>query len=85
MIPAKTRKRYKLDEGTPIFIEERDDGILMRPAVAALAEVEIYTPQRLAEFFLNNAMDKEDYEEARKQVDSMGIDPDSIDHRRWQA
>jgi AbrB family looped-hinge helix DNA binding protein len=85
VIPARIRERYKLGEGSPIFIEERDDGILMRPAVAEPLEVEVYTPQRLAEFFLNNAMDKEDYEEARKQVTAMGIDPDSIDHLRWQA
>jgi AbrB family looped-hinge helix DNA binding protein len=84
VIPAKTRKRYNLDEGSPIFIEERDDGILMRPAVVEPVELEVYTPQRLAEFFLNNAMDKEDYEEARTQVTEMGIDPDSIDHLRWQ-
>ena len=83
VIPAKIRKRYKLDEGSPILIEEREDGILMRPAVTTPIEVEIYTPERLAEFFLNNAMDEEDYLDARKEVESMGIDPDSIDHLRW--
>jgi len=34
-----------------MFIEEREDGILMRPAVTAPVEVEVYTPERLAEFF----------------------------------
>jgi AbrB family looped-hinge helix DNA binding protein len=85
VIPAKLRKRYRLDEGSPLLIEEREEGILMRPAVGSPAEVEIYTPERLAEFFLNNAMDKEDYLEARKEVEAMGIDPDSIDHLRWPA
>jgi AbrB family looped-hinge helix DNA binding protein len=85
VIPAKTRKRYKLDEGSPMLIEEREDGILMRPAVTTPVDVEIYTPERLSEFFLNNAMDKEDYLEARKEVETMGIDPDSIDHIRWPA
>jgi AbrB family looped-hinge helix DNA binding protein len=33
VIPAKMRKRYKLNEGSPIVIEEREDGFLMRPAV----------------------------------------------------
>ena len=74
VIPAKLRKRYRLDEGGTMLIEEREDGILMRPAVT--------TP---IEFFLNNAMDKDDYFEARKEVDAMGIDPDSIDHQRWPA
>jgi hypothetical protein len=68
-----------------MLIEEREDGILMRPAVTTPIEVEVYTPERLAEFFLNNAMDKDDYFEARKEVDAMGIDPDSIDHQRWPA
>jgi len=83
VIPAKMRKRYKLDEGSPMLIEEREDGILMRPATTTPVDVEIYTPERLAEFFLNNAMDKADYLEARKEVQSLGIDPDSINHGRW--
>jgi AbrB family looped-hinge helix DNA binding protein len=85
VIPAKLRKRYRLDEGSPMLVEEREDGILMRPAAISLSDFEIYTPQRLAEFFLNNAMDREDYLEARKEVVSMGIDPDSIEHRHWPA
>lgn len=83
VIPAKLRQRLKLDEGSPLFIEEREDGLLMRPAVTTPAEVEIYTPERLAEFFLNNVMTKEGYLEARKDVEQMGIDPDSINHIRW--
>lgn len=85
VIPAKIRKRYKLEEGSPMIVEEREDGILMRPAIVAPAQVEIYTPERLAEFFLNNAMDLEDYLEARKEVEAMGIEPDSIDHLSWRA
>ncbi len=83
VIPAIIRKKYKLDEGSPMLIEEREDGILMRPAVTTPVEVEIYTPERLAEFFLNNSMDEEDYQIARKDVEALGIDPDSIDHLRW--
>ena len=84
VIPAPMRKRYRLDEGSPILVEERAEGILMRPATVAPVDAEIYTPARLAEFFLNNAMDKEDYLEARKEVESMGIDPDTIAHRKWR-
>ena len=83
VIPAKIRQRFKLDEGSPMLIEEREDGLLMRPATISPVDVEIYTPERLAEFFLNNVMTKEGYLEARKDVEEMGIDPDSIDHIRW--
>ena len=83
VIPAKLRQRYKLGEGSPMLIEEREDGLLMRPATTTPVDVEIYTPERLAEFFLNNVMTKEGYLEARKDVEQMGIDPDSIDHIRW--
>lgn len=85
VIPIKLRQRLKLSEGSPMFIEEREDGLLMRPAQTTPADVEIYTPERLAEFFLNNAMDRDDYLDARKDVEAMGIDPDSIDHLRWPA
>ena len=83
VIPAKTRKRYRLGEGSPMLVEEREDGIFMRPAVTTPVEVEIYTPERLAEFFLNNVMSREGYLQARKDVAEMGIDPDSVDHIRW--
>jgi len=65
-----------------MLIEEREDGILMRPAVTTPVEVEIYTPERLAEFFLNNVLTKQGYLEARRDVEQMGIHPDSIDHIR---
>lgn len=83
VIPAKMRKRYKLDEGSPMLVEEREDGILMRPAVTTPIEAEGYTRERLAEFFLNNVLTREGYLEARKDVEQMGINPDSIDHIRW--
>ena len=85
VIPAKMRKRYRLEEGSPLLFEEREDGILMRPATTKPVDVEVYTPERLAEFFLNNVMDKEDYIDARKEVEAMGINPDTIDHLRWPA
>lgn len=83
VIPAKMRKRYNLSEGSALLVEERKEGILLRPAIIAPVDVEIYTPERLAEFFLNNVMDKDSYLEARKDVEKMGIDPDSINHIPW--
>ena len=83
VIPAKMRRRYKLDEGSSMLMEEREDGILIRPAVTTAVDIEIYTPERLAEFFLNNVLTKDGYLAARKDVEEMGIDPDSIDNIRW--
>jgi len=80
VVPAELRERYGLDEGTLIIAEEREDGILLRPAVAV--PVEVYTPERRAEFLLTNAIDDEDYRETVKEVRAMGLDPDDIPHRR---
>lgn len=78
VIPATLRRRFGLTEGTLIVAEGREDGILLRPAVAL--PVEIYTPERIAEFLLSNAVDAEDYERAREEVRRLGFDPDRIPH-----
>ncbi len=44
--------------------------------------MEIYNPERKAEFLLNNAVDEADYRKARKEVRKLGVDPDSIPHWR---
>lgn len=44
--------------------------------------VELYTPERRAEFLLSNAIDAEDYERARQEVLKQGLDPDAIPHSR---
>jgi hypothetical protein len=44
--------------------------------------VEMYTPERKAEFFLNNAVTKEDYAWAVKQVEAMGLNPKQIPHKK---
>ena len=53
VIPAKLRRRYGLEEGALVIAEGTSEGILIRPAVAI--PVEIYTPERRAEFLLSNA------------------------------
>jgi len=80
IVPASLRKRFGIEEGTLVTAEEKDDGILIRPAV--LVPVERYTPERKAEFLLSNALDAEDYRQARKEVRKLGLDPDSIPHQR---
>jgi hypothetical protein len=44
--------------------------------------VEVYTPERKAEFLLNNAVDAEDYAQAMAEVRARGLDPDSIPHQK---
>jgi len=79
-LPASQRKRFGLEDGSLFISEEREDGILLRPAVAT--PVEIYTDERIAEFLLTNAVDLADYEEAQREVTAIGLDPDSILHRK---
>jgi acyl-CoA synthetase (AMP-forming)/AMP-acid ligase II len=49
---------------------------------AVVVPVERYSPERKAEFLLNNAADAADYRNARKEVRKLGLNPDSIPHLR---
>ena len=80
VVPAKLRKRFGIEEGTIVIAEEKEDGILIRPAV--VVPVERYTPERKAEFLLSNAIERADYRRARKEVLKLGLDPDSIPHHK---
>ena len=80
IVPASLRKRFGIEEGSLVVAEEKEDGILIRPAV--IVPVERYTPERKAEFLLSNAVDANDYRKARKEVRKLGLDPDSIRHVR---
>ena len=79
-IPALLRKRFGLADGSLVIAEEREDGILLRPAVAT--PIEAYSDERTAEFLLSNAANAHDYEAARQEVRAMRLDPDRISHRR---
>jgi AbrB family looped-hinge helix DNA binding protein len=80
VIPAELRRRFAFNEGTPVIIEECEDGLSVRPAVAI--PVEIYSPERKAEFLLSNAMDAKDYREAVEEVRRMGLNPRKIAHEK---
>ena len=41
---------------------------------------ERYSPLRKAEFLLNNAATKAEYEVARREVRALGLDPDAVPH-----
>src|SRR4029450_10765996 len=46
----------------------------------ASARGEIYSPRRLAQFLLENAVNAADYAAARREVRKLGLNPDDIPH-----
>ncbi len=80
VLPDDLKELLGIEEGSVLLAEAREDGIVLRSS--GLPAVEIYTPERIAEFLLSNSMDAEDYADAVAEVRSMGLDPESIDHYR---
>jgi AbrB family looped-hinge helix DNA binding protein len=80
VIPAALRRRFGIEEGSLVIAEDREEGILIRPAVAV--PLESYTPERRAEFLLSNAVNAGDYARAQEEVRKMGLDPADIPHHK---
>ena len=80
VIPAKLRRIFGMREGSEVIAEETPEGILIRPALTL--PLEIYAPERKAEFILSNSVDAPDYARAVEEVHAMGLDPEDIPHRR---
>jgi AbrB family looped-hinge helix DNA binding protein len=80
VLPARMRRRYGFEEGTMVVAEEAEYGVLLRPA--AVLPVEIYSPERKAEFLLANAVDSDDRKAAEVEVRKLGLDPARIRRRR---
>lgn len=80
VIPASLRKKYGFEEGSQLIVEALPDGVFLRPVVTL--PVEIYTPERKAEFLLNNTITQEEYALAVKKVRNMGLDPETIPHTK---
>ncbi len=80
---TKHRRRYGLREGDLVIAEESPEGVLIRPAV--VAPIEVYTPERKAEFLLSNAVNGKDYARAVREVRRMGLDPKRVPHRRLKG
>jgi AbrB family looped-hinge helix DNA binding protein len=80
VIPAALRRKFGLKDGSLVMTEEKEEGILLRPA--AVIPLEAYTLERKAQFLLSNAVDAEDYRAAVKDVKKLGLDPDTIKHRK---
>ena len=80
VIPARLRRIFGIQEESEVIAEETPEGILIRPAITV--PLEIYGPERKAEFFLSNAVDDADYQRALNEVRKMGLDPAKIRHHR---
>lgn len=80
VIPVGLRKKYGFEEGSLVIAEARAEGVLLRPV--ATIPIEIYTPERKAEFLLNNAVTPEDFAWAVREVRKMGLNPENISHEK---
>ena len=80
VIPAGLRRKYGFEEGSLVMAEGRREGILLRPVITL--PLEVYTPERKAEFLLNNVITPEDYSWAVKEVQKLGVDPEKIPHEK---
>ena len=78
VIASGMRRVFGLEEGSLVIAEQREEGVLFRPAVAL--PTEIYSSERRAEFLLSNAVDPADYQAAMEEVKKMGLDPAKIKH-----
>jgi AbrB family looped-hinge helix DNA binding protein len=80
VIPAALRHKYGMEEGSQVMVEAHNEGLLLRPVVTL--PVEIYSPEKRAGILLNNAVTRSDYEKAVNAVVTMGLDPETIPHKR---
>jgi len=78
VIPMQLRRAYGLEEESVVLMEPAEEGILLRPA--SVLPTEVYTPQRKAQFLLNNAVTAQDYAWAVEQVRALGLDPETVPH-----
>jgi bifunctional DNA-binding transcriptional regulator/antitoxin component of YhaV-PrlF toxin-antitoxin module len=83
MLSAEVRDRFGLEDGSLLAIEADANVIVLRPLTTAPdEEIEIYTPERIAEVLLSNSINGEDYARAVEEVRALGLDPETIPHYR---
>ena len=82
VISRDLRRAYGFEDGADIVQVPTRDGVLIRPA--ATVPVRVYNDEDKAMFLLNNSCSKAEYQEARKQVAAMGINPDTIKHMAFK-
>jgi AbrB family looped-hinge helix DNA binding protein len=59
-LPKDLRKKYGLEAGGQVIIEESDEGLLLRPGITF--SVEIYSDKRVEEFQQQNEDELEAFE-----------------------
>jgi AbrB family looped-hinge helix DNA binding protein len=59
-LPKDLRKKYGLETGGQIVIEESEEGLLLRPGITF--SVEIYSDKRMEEFQQQNEDELEEFE-----------------------
>jgi bifunctional DNA-binding transcriptional regulator/antitoxin component of YhaV-PrlF toxin-antitoxin module len=77
-IPVSLRQLTGIDAGSIVTLEAREGVIVIRP----VDEIELYTPERRAEFLLSNAVDSAEYATACEEVRRLGLNPEEILHDR---
>ena len=80
VIPATLRKQFGMEEGAFVLAEAGAEGVLLRPV--SIQPIEVYSPERKAEFLLSSTVDADDYARATRVVRRMGLDPSRIPHRK---
>ncbi len=59
-LPNDLRRKYGLERGGQVVIEESDEGLLLRPGVTF--SIEIYSDERVKEFQQHNEEDLKGFE-----------------------
>lgn len=80
-VPAGMGQAAGFHDGSHVVVQATQWGLVIVPLSQL---IEDYTPERKAEFLLNNAVDEEDYAGAVAAVREMGLDPGKIKHYRPQ-
>lgn len=85
-IPKEIRERLGIKPGQRVEVTTSGYTIRIEPLDIGepheCAPVEVYSPERIAEFLLANVIDADDYAAAVKEVRRMGLDPDAIPHAK---
>jgi hypothetical protein len=71
-LPEELCKQLRMEEGDP-FLVTVEDGTM---TITSL--IEIWSPERIAGFHLNNSCSKEEFDRAVEEIKSMGLDPAKI-------
>jgi AbrB family looped-hinge helix DNA binding protein len=78
-IPPAIRQMTGIDAGSIVTLEARDGAIVIRPVSQ---DVEVYSPERKAQFLLSTAVDAADYAAACEEVRKLGLNPEDVPHHR---